>query len=183
MLDLQTISDRIEIDDLITSYTRSVDTLDWERFVTVFTDDAVIDHTASGGQKGTRDEIRDWLAETLPMFSAMQHYVAQKEVHLDGEVYGAIGWRLWKNFQNVGRSADEVLAILVNGMNYTPQQPRFEDMRDGILAGLTTNADRCLVWEAFAHYCVGVGAKGKDQGKKASVAESFAVPAACQAQP
>ena len=31
MLDLQTISDRIEIDDLITRYTRSVDTLDWDR--------------------------------------------------------------------------------------------------------------------------------------------------------
>ena len=31
MLDLQTISDRIEIDDLITTYTRAVDTLDWDR--------------------------------------------------------------------------------------------------------------------------------------------------------
>jgi ketosteroid isomerase-like protein len=85
MLDLQTISDRIEIDDLITTYTRSVDTLDWDRFTTVFTADATIDYTASGGQKGTRDEIRAWLAETLPMFSAMQHYVAQKEVQLDGD--------------------------------------------------------------------------------------------------
>jgi ketosteroid isomerase-like protein len=85
MLDLQTISDRIEIDDLITRYTRSVDTLDWDRFITVFTDDATIDYTASGGERGTRDEIRDWLAQTLPMFSNMQHYVAQKEVTLDGD--------------------------------------------------------------------------------------------------
>ena len=85
MLDLQTISDRIEIDDLITRYTRSVDTLDWDRFITVFTDDATIDYTASGGERGTRDEIRDWLAQTLPMFSNMQHYVAQKEVTLNGD--------------------------------------------------------------------------------------------------
>jgi hypothetical protein len=85
MLDQQTISDRIEIDDLITRYTRSVDTLDWERFDTVFTPDATIDYSASGGKKGTRDEVRDWLAETLPMFSNMQHYVAQKEVDLDGD--------------------------------------------------------------------------------------------------
>ena len=63
MLDLQTISDRIEIDDLITRYTRSVDTLDWERFNTVFTPDATIDYTASGGKKGTRDEVRDWLVD------------------------------------------------------------------------------------------------------------------------
>jgi SnoaL-like protein len=85
MLDLQTISDRIEIDDLITTYTRSVDTLDWARFDTVFTPDATIDYTGSGGIKGTRDEVRDWLAETLPMFSKMQHYVCQKEVSLDGD--------------------------------------------------------------------------------------------------
>ena len=85
MLDLQTISDRIEIDDLITTYTRAVDTLDWARFDTVFTPDATIDYTASGGIKGTRDEVRDWLAETLPMFATMQHYVCQKEVTLDGD--------------------------------------------------------------------------------------------------
>lgn len=85
MLDLQTISDRIEIDDLITSYTRAVDTLDWHRYDDVFTADATIDYTSSGGIKGTRDEVRDWLAETLPMFSKMQHYVCQKEVTLDGD--------------------------------------------------------------------------------------------------
>ena len=31
------------------------------------------------------DEMRDWLAKTLPMFSNMQHYVCQKEVALDGD--------------------------------------------------------------------------------------------------
>ena len=85
MLDPQTISDRIEIDDLITTYTRAVDTLDWPLYDSVFTPDATIDYTASGGMKGTRDEVRDWLAETLPMFSTMQHYVCQKEVTLDGD--------------------------------------------------------------------------------------------------
>lgn len=85
MLELQTISDRIEIDDLITTYTRAVDTLDWPRFDTVFTPDATIDYTASGGIKGTRDEVREWLAETLPMFSTMQHYVCQREVTLDSD--------------------------------------------------------------------------------------------------
>lgn len=84
-MDLQTLSDRIEIDDLITSYTRAVDTLDWARFDTVFTADATIDYTASGGIRGTRDEVREWLAQTLPMFSHMQHYVCQKEVELDGD--------------------------------------------------------------------------------------------------
>lgn len=51
----------------------------------LITADATIDYTASGGINGTRDEVRDWLAQTLPMFSAMQHYVCQKEVALDGD--------------------------------------------------------------------------------------------------
>ena len=59
MLDQQTISDRIEIDDLITRYTRSVDTLDWERFDTVFTPEATINYSASGGLKASRDEVRN----------------------------------------------------------------------------------------------------------------------------
>ena len=85
MLDLQTISDRIEIDDLITTYTRAIDTMDWDRLDGVFTPDAYIDYTATGGAKGSYAEMKAWLAETLPMFSAMQHYVAQKEVRLDGD--------------------------------------------------------------------------------------------------
>lgn len=85
MLDAQTLSDRIEIDDLITTYTRAVDTLDWARLDSVFTPDATIDYTASGGIRGSYDEVRAWLAETLPVFSAMQHFVCQKEVTLDGD--------------------------------------------------------------------------------------------------
>jgi hypothetical protein len=92
MLDLQTISDRIEIDDLITHYTRAVDQLDWALYDTVFTPDATIDYTASGGIAGTRDEVRDWLAATLPMFATMQHYVCQKEVVLDGDTAEARVW-------------------------------------------------------------------------------------------
>lgn len=107
--------------------------------------------------------------------------VTGSEVHFDGEVYGAIGWRVWKNLQGIGDSADDVLAVLVDGMNYTPAHPKFEDMRDGILAGLAGDqARQCLVWEAFAHYGVGVGAKGAVRGSKVSVTESMAVPAQCQ---
>lgn len=107
--------------------------------------------------------------------------VTGSEVHFDGEVYGAIGWRVWKNLQGIGDSADDALAVLVDGMNYTPAHPKFEDMRDGILAGLAGDqARQCLVWEAFAHYGVGVGAKGTVRGSKVIVTQSMALPAQCQ---
>jgi extracellular elastinolytic metalloproteinase len=109
--------------------------------------------------------------------------IVGSEVHLDGEVYGAIGWRLLQHYQAAGIDKSVLLADLVDGMNYTPREPSYEDMRDGILDGLAAsgNSDRaCLVWRAFAEYGVGVGADGIAKGKQAIVNESFELPAACQ---
>src|SRR4051812_50064491 len=80
MLDAQRLSDRIEIDDLLTSYTVAVDTGDWDRLDEVFTPDARIDYTATGGIAGEFPEVKKWLGETPPaFFSGTQHYVTQKD--------------------------------------------------------------------------------------------------------
>jgi len=105
------------------------------------------------------------------------------EVHFDGEVYGAIGWRLWKNFEAAGVSKDDTLGYIVDGMNYTQAHPSFEDMRDGILAATAGSGLECRVWDAFADYGVGVGAKGAARGSKVVVTESFVLPAGCTAIP
>jgi hypothetical protein len=54
-------------------------------------------------------------------------------------------------------------------------------MRDGILAAVAAagQGHECNVWEAFAQYGVGVGAKATVTRSGVSVAESFAVPAGC----
>jgi extracellular elastinolytic metalloproteinase len=104
------------------------------------------------------------------------------EVHADGEVYGAIGWDLWKQYKAAGLGRSAVLADLVNGMNFTPSTPTYEQMRDGILNGLVASgqgARQCMVWNSFAKYGVGVGAVGKVVGQQARVTESFAKPASC----
>jgi hypothetical protein len=109
--------------------------------------------------------------------------LANAEVHFNGEVYGAIGWRLLQNFQAAGMSKDLLLDDIVDGMNFTPSKPAFEDMRDGILQSVANNhpAHECLVWDAFAHYGVGVGAQGRVQRfrRRIVVDESFRVPPAC----
>lgn len=84
-MDLRTVADRIAIDDLLTSYTVAIDTHDWDRLDTVFTPDAHLDYTASGGQAGSFPDLKAWLADTLPLFTAMQHFVTQKDVRLDGD--------------------------------------------------------------------------------------------------
>lgn len=104
------------------------------------------------------------------------------EVHSDGEIYGAIGWRMFQNFQSQGISKDVLLDYLVDGMNFTPAGPSFEQMRDGILQSVANSGSghECLIWDAFAHYGVGVGAIGKVKGKIVVVNQSFALPPECQ---
>lgn len=118
-------------------------------------------------------------SEPYANYSRTYGDVAGTGVHFDGEVYGAIGWRLWKHFQAAGLSKDDTLAYIVDGMNYTPAHPAYEDMRDGILASTAGSGYECLVWDAFADYGVGVGAKGAARGSKVVVTESFALPAGC----
>jgi extracellular elastinolytic metalloproteinase len=100
--------------------------------------------------------------------------VTGSEVHFDGEVYGAIGWRLWELYQTAGISREDLVADIVDGMNFTPAGPAFEDMRDGILAAVGSNTGHCnLVWQAFAEGGVGVGATSVTHGSKITVTESF----------
>jgi hypothetical protein len=109
--------------------------------------------------------------------------IAGTGVHFDGEVYAAIGWRLWQNFQTAGLPRDVLLGYLVDGMNFTPSGPDYEAMRDGILEAVASAnggvTQECLVWDAFAHYGVGVGANGTARGKRVTIVESFDKPPAC----
>lgn len=84
-MDLRTLADRLEIDDLLTAYTRAIDTGEWDRLDAVFTPDAEIDYTSTGGIAAGYPEVKAWLAESLPMFPRRQHVLGQKEVVLDRE--------------------------------------------------------------------------------------------------
>jgi len=96
-------------------------------------------------------------------------------VHFDGEVYGAIGWKLLELYTGAGLTDTDLLRDLVQGMRFTPAAPNFQQMRDGILAATTTND--CKVWTAFAQYGVGEGATSSVSGSVVTVNESFTIPA------
>ena len=84
-LSLEQISDRIEIDDLLIRYTVAIDNKDWELLDTVYTSDAKIDYTTSGGIKGDYPEVRAWLAKVLPAFKMTQHLISNSVVKVDGD--------------------------------------------------------------------------------------------------
>jgi hypothetical protein len=85
MPDTRQLADRLEIDDLLTRYTRAIDSGEWDRLDDVFTADARIDYTASGGMTGAYPDVKAWLAKVLPMFPKRQHIIGQREVTLDGD--------------------------------------------------------------------------------------------------
>jgi len=85
-LDLQTLSDRAEIEDVLVRYTRAIDSGDWDRLDTVFTPDARIDYTESGGIKDGYPVVKPWLAEVLPAFFPQRmHTLGQLDIALDGD--------------------------------------------------------------------------------------------------
>jgi len=115
--------------------------------------------------------------------------VTGAEPHDDGEIYAAIVWRMKELFDRAYHGAagtPTLFRYLVDGMNYTPSTPAYEDMRDGILAAISTaggtNAatDACSVWSAFAQFGVGVGAQGvATSATTVQITSSTALPASC----
>ncbi len=84
-MDLQRISDELEIAALLTRYAAAVDTKDWNLYRSVFTDDARIDYSSAGAIAGTRDEVADWLARGFEAIPMTMHYITNIELDIDGD--------------------------------------------------------------------------------------------------
>lgn len=78
-MDIQQLSDRAEIADALARYTIAIDTGDFDLLDTVYTADAQIDYTESGGIAAGYAEIKPWLAANLPAFSSHR-------IHMLGQV-------------------------------------------------------------------------------------------------
>ncbi|HEX6707013.1 MAG TPA: M36 family metallopeptidase [Albitalea sp.] len=99
--------------------------------------------------------------------------VTGAEVHDDGEIYAAIVWRMIELF---GTRRETLFGYWVDGMNYTPSTPAYEDMRDGVLQAIANSTgstkDCGLVWRAFAQFGVGQGAQGVVNGATVTITPS-----------
>ena len=76
MLSQQEISDRLEIQDLLTAYCDAIDSQNWDALDDIFTSDAIIDYTDAGGAKGTLEEIKLYLDKALKPFSGCLLYTS-----------------------------------------------------------------------------------------------------------
>ena len=74
-MDINEIGDRLEIGQLLVRYVDAIDTKDWDLLNTVFTPEALLDHTSSGGPDAAGDHptTKAWLQTQLTMFPMTQH--------------------------------------------------------------------------------------------------------------
>jgi hypothetical protein len=133
-LSLQEISDRIEIEDLLQRYTAAIDAKDWDLLASVFTPDATLDYTSSGGPVGPFPEVRDWLARALALFPMTHHMIGKSTVQLDGDTaqcrsifYNPMGMSIDENGRFVADGSGSGTHVFVVGGFYNDTCVRTPD--------------------------------------------------------
>ena len=78
------VIDRMSIITNLRRYAYAIDDRDFATVRSLFTRDAHLDYTSSGGPAGPRDEVVDWIEQGLGMVGPTQHLVSNEIVALDG---------------------------------------------------------------------------------------------------
>lgn len=84
-MDLQQLSDRMEIQDLMVEYCYAIDNRDWDALDNVFTPDAIIDYSEMVGFKGNLAETKKFLSESMVVIQDCQHIISTSQIRLDGD--------------------------------------------------------------------------------------------------
>ena len=78
----QEITDRLEIEDVLIRYCYAVDDRDWDAYRKIFTPDAVIDDTVTGGVKSGVEEHVTYLTKALSKILISQHAISTTLIDL-----------------------------------------------------------------------------------------------------
>jgi hypothetical protein len=84
-MNLQEISDRMEIQALLVEYCYALDDRDWDAFDRIFTPDAVIDYSEIASFRGNLAETKVFLAQAMEGIAASQHMVSTSQIRIDGD--------------------------------------------------------------------------------------------------
>jgi ketosteroid isomerase-like protein len=84
-MDLQEISDRMEIQNLMVDYCYAIDRKDWNALDKVFLPDAVIDYSEMAPFRGNRAEAKVWLDGSMAGIAASQHIITTSQITIEGD--------------------------------------------------------------------------------------------------
>ena len=84
-VDIQALSDQIDIGNLLTRYCRAVDSKDWDLYRSLLTDDAHLDYSAAGLFVGGPDDAVEYLTGRQDSISVGMHYATNVECDITGD--------------------------------------------------------------------------------------------------
>ncbi len=105
---LVSFTDRIEIQELLATYSTAVDAHRWELLDSVFASGAVIDFQSSGGVRDEYPAITGYLASALGGFAAIQHYFTNFLLDVEGDAASGRFYCL-TNIVTIADGEDQVL--------------------------------------------------------------------------
>ncbi len=77
-------ADVLAIRDLAIAYGFAVDDRDWGRWKSLFTSDARIDYSRSGGITGALEQVAAWLPDAMSVFTWSLHSILTHEIRFTG---------------------------------------------------------------------------------------------------
>lgn len=108
----QALADRLAIVDLLHRYATGLDSKDWAKLASVFTDDGVADYGALGGVNAGPAAIVALCSGALGGLDASQHIIANEVIEVDGDRATA---RCYFQAQHVFKGAEGGDNFLVGG--------------------------------------------------------------------
>lgn len=85
MTDLKSVRDELDIQRVVHDYAWACDNADWALLRSLFTDDAELDYSSTGGPAGPRDEVLEWIEEGLGQVEWIHHVVSNFRIDLHGD--------------------------------------------------------------------------------------------------
>lgn len=79
------LEDHHALQRLAIEYANAIDAREWDRLDHVFTPDAAIDYTATGGIAGSYAEIKPWLARSMKFFKSYMHLMGNFQFEITGD--------------------------------------------------------------------------------------------------
>jgi hypothetical protein len=86
LLSRRQISDRLEIEDVLTRYCYAIDDREWDVYRGLFTPDAVIDDRVTGGLKSGVEEHVTYLKKALAKIQLSQHAISTVLLQVNGNI-------------------------------------------------------------------------------------------------
>jgi ketosteroid isomerase-like protein len=83
--DLQSVRDELDIQRTISDYAWACDNADWVLLESLFTEDAELDYSSTGGPAGSRGEVCKWLETSLSQTGTIHHVVSNFQIDVDGD--------------------------------------------------------------------------------------------------